>query len=199
VGGTEGAPGAARFVILAKTWAVVRNNERCQPRESGVHCTRPKHQQEAGRCSVSQDGEVVNGARLRDSAAIGRQGSSASVAERQGRYKKDKRDGLDSFSDKFWGLRGAANPGRGGSKSVGTAPVRHSDQESGAHQPKSGSDRCIKQSPGVSTHGRCLAQAGDSDPARGDLVAGEGKVSILVAVRWRVALPAGRVCRGCAS
>ena len=82
---------------------------------------------------------------------------------------------------------------------MGTAPVRHSERESGAHQPKLGSDRRIKQAQGVPTHGRWLAQAGDSDPARGDLGVGEGKVLFVVAVRWRVALPAGRVCRGCAS
>jgi len=97
------------------------------------------------------------------------------VEERQGRYKKDKRDGLDSFSDEFWGLRGAANPGRGGSKSVGTAPVRHSEQESGAHQPKLGSDRRIKQAQGVPTHDRCLVQAGDSNPARGILASGKAR------------------------
>ena len=66
---------------------------------------------------------------------------------------------------------------------MGTAPVRHSEQESGANQPKLGSDRRIKQAQGVPTHDRRLAQAGDSDPARGDLGVGEGKVSILVAVR----------------
>jgi hypothetical protein len=47
----------------------------------------------------------------RDSAAIARPCHSAVVKEKQGRYKKDKRDGLNSFSGEFWGLGSAANLG----------------------------------------------------------------------------------------
>jgi len=67
------------------------------------------------------------------------------VEERQGRYKKDKRDGLNSFSDEFWGLRGAANRGREGSKSVGACQVWHAGQEGAADQSKSGRAGGIKQ------------------------------------------------------
>jgi hypothetical protein len=47
----------------------------------------------------------------RDSAAIARPCHSAMVEEKQGRYKKDKKDGLNSFSGEFSGLEGAANLG----------------------------------------------------------------------------------------
>jgi hypothetical protein len=48
---------------------------------------------------------------MRDSAAIAGLCHSAVVEEKQGRYKKDKKDGLNSFSDEFLGLGGAANLG----------------------------------------------------------------------------------------
>lgn len=83
--------------------------------------------------------------RSRDSAAIACPGNRLSVEKRQGRYKKDKRRGLNSFSGEFWGLRGAANLGQERSRSVGTVQVRLCKQESGAHWPRLRSHRSIKQ------------------------------------------------------
>jgi hypothetical protein len=110
----------------------------------------------------------------RDSAAIARPGNRLSVEKREGRYKKDKRCGLSSFTGEFWGLRCAANLGRERSKSIGADQVRQGEQESGAHQSKSGNDRRIKQAR-LGRHAcQCLAQAGGSDPARGRVCAGAG-------------------------
>jgi hypothetical protein len=83
--------------------------------------------------------------RKRDSAAIARHGESLSVEERERRYKKDKRQGLDSCSGEFWGLRGAANPGREGSEWVAIWRVPDREQERDAEQRRLGSDRRIKQ------------------------------------------------------
>ena len=54
------------------------------------------------------------------------------------------------------------------------AQVQHGEQESDAHQLKSGSDRSMKQAQQGPYPGRCLAQTGGSDPAREGLCAGEG-------------------------
>jgi len=117
----------------------------------------------------------------RDSAAIACSGSGLSVGERQGGCKRDKRHGLDSFSGEFWELRGAANLGREGSKSVDTFQMRYSERESNTQPSKSGGDRRIEQARRGQDPSRGDAQAGGSDPAR--KVFASGKVSSVVAVR----------------
>jgi len=57
-----GGTGLSGSLKGAKTGLERHYNQKCQPRENGVHCTQPNQKQkEAGRCSVSQDRRIANG------------------------------------------------------------------------------------------------------------------------------------------
>jgi hypothetical protein len=131
-----------------------------------------------------------------DSAAIVRPGNRIWVEERQRRCKRPEKDGLNSFSGELRDLRGAANLGREGNEWVDIHPVGYRERGNYAHPSKSGRDRRIEEARRERHASRGDRQAGGSDPARRGVAS--GKVSTLVAVRWRAAWPAGRVCRACA-